>query len=84
LLVEIIFSKVLVWFWSYGCPQDSSSLNSGLDTILSSANLQDSACLAEAICNNRQNLPNLGVLCECPTRLPVLVDWKNGQLRQPS
>jgi hypothetical protein len=84
LLSEILFSKVLVWFWSYSSPQDCSSLDSNLDTILRSANLQDSACLAEAICNNRQTLPNLGVLCECPTRLPVLVDWKNGQLRQPS
>ena len=84
LLSEILFSKVLVWFWSYSCHQDCSSLDSSLDTILRSANLQDSACLAEAICNNRQNLPNLGVLFECPTRLPVLVDWKNGKLRQPS
>lgn len=84
LLSEVLFSKVLVWFWSYSCPKDCNLLSSDIDTILSSTNLQDSACFAEAICKNRQNLPDLGVLCDCPTRLPVLVDWKKGSLRQPT
>ena len=55
-----------------------------IDDLLSANNLQDSETFAEVIRKKRSTLPHLGLLCDCPTRLPVLVDWKNGRLRQPA
>ncbi|MDX2097215.1 MAG: hypothetical protein SFW36_05515 [Leptolyngbyaceae cyanobacterium bins.59] len=84
LLIEVLFSNVLVWFWAYECPSDTNAFSSTIDPLLSPQNLIDSATLARVIREQRQALPNLGVLYDCPTRLPVLVDWKNGRLREPA
>jgi nucleoside phosphorylase len=83
LLSVVIFSKVPVWLWSYGCPGDSNAFSAAIDPLLCAQNMADSATFAQAIREQRASLPNLGVLYDCPTRLPVLVDWKNGRLRQP-
>lgn len=84
LVSVVLFSKVPVWLWSYSSPADSIALSAAIDPLLSACNLIDSATFARAIRERRANLPDLGVLCDCPTRLPVLVDWKNGRLRQPA
>jgi hypothetical protein len=84
LLSIVIFSKVPVWFWSYGCPRDSIAFSAAIDALLCTQNLTDSATFAQAIRKQRVKLPHLGVLCDCPTRLPVLVDWKSSPLRQPA
>lgn len=84
LLSLVIWSGIPIWFWSYGCLEDSKPLLKTIDTLLTADNLQDSATFAAAIRKQRKTLPDLGVLCDCPTRLPVLVDWKQGRLRQPA
>jgi nucleoside phosphorylase len=84
LLYLVIFSKVPVWLWSYGRPGDAVAFSAAIDLLLSAKNLTDSATFAQAIRKQRVKLPHLGVLCDCPTRLPVLVDWKNSRLRQPA
>lgn len=84
LLFLVVVSKVPVWLWSYSCPQDSVAFSTAIDSLLSAPNLTDSATFAQAICQQRATLPHLGVLCDCPTRLPVLVDLTNSPLRQPA
>jgi nucleoside phosphorylase len=83
LLSIVLWSGMPIWFWSYSCPPDSEKLSGEIDSLLNKSNLQDSATFATAINKQRKTLPDLGVLYDCPTRLPVLVDWKNGRLRQP-
>ncbi|MBT9310822.1 phosphorylase family protein [Leptothoe kymatousa] len=86
LLSIVVWSGIPIWFWSY-CSlsgPDKINLSIKINDFLSADNLQNSATFAEIIKKNRKSVPNLGLLCDCPTRLPVLVDWKNGRLRQPA
>ena len=80
----VLWSGIPLWFWSYAPPTDPAQFSKKIDDLLSANNLQDSETFAEVIRKKRSTLPHLGLLCDCPTRLPVLVDWKNGRLRQPA
>ena len=84
LLNIMLLSGIPIWFWSYHTPSDVETLSKAIDALLTAHNLKDAATLAEAIRKERKNLPNLGLLCDCPTRLPKWVDWKSGRLRQPA
>ncbi|EKV00580.1 nucleoside phosphorylase [Leptolyngbya sp. PCC 7375] len=84
LLGTVLWAGIPLWFWSYGPPADTTKLLEQIDHLLQAVNLKDSATLAEVIRKERSRLPDLGLLCDCPHRLPVLVDWKNGRLRQPA
>ncbi|ESA36631.1 nucleoside phosphorylase [Leptolyngbya sp. Heron Island J] len=84
LLGTVLWSGIPLWFWSYGPPADTTKLLEQIDHLLRAVNLKDSATLAEVIRKERSRLPDLGLLCDCPHRLPVLVDWKNGRLRPPA
>lgn len=84
LLSIVLWSGIPIWFWSYHPPSDTKQLSKIINDLLTTNNLQDSATFAEVIRKERPSLSNLGLLCDCPTRLPILVDWKNGRLRQPA
>ncbi|MBT9317480.1 phosphorylase family protein [Leptothoe spongobia] len=84
LMATVLWSGIPLWFWSYGAPADTTKLLDHIDTLLRASYLKDSATFAEVIRKERTRLPDLGLLCDCPHRLPVLVDWKNGRLRQPT
>ncbi len=83
LLSLVLLRKVPIWLWFYNEPIAPEALSTTIDLLLSASNLTDSATFARAIREQREALPDLGVLCDCPTRLPVLVGWKNSRLRQP-
>ena len=84
LLSDIFESGIPVWLWLYSAPSDVSELSNAITTLLTSNDtLREPALLAAAIRSNQTSLSNLGLLYECPHRLPVLVDWKKGRLRQP-
>jgi nucleoside phosphorylase len=84
LLNVVLFSGVPIWFWSYTPPPDATQFSEAIDTLLSASAVKDSAALAEVIRLERQNLPDLALLCDCPTRLPQWVDWQSSRLRQPA
>jgi nucleoside phosphorylase len=80
----ILESGIPIWLWLYSAPSDVGELSTAITTLLTSNDtLREPALLAAAIRRDPTNLANLGLLCECPDRLPVLVDWKKGRLRQP-
>ncbi len=84
LLNIVLFSGVPIWFWSYTPPSDATQFSEAIDSLLNANAVKDSAALAEAIRMERQNLPDLALLCDCPTRIPQWVDWKSSRLRQPA
>ncbi|MEM9484167.1 MAG: hypothetical protein AAGA83_10800, partial [Cyanobacteria bacterium P01_F01_bin.116] len=84
LMGTVLWSSIPLWIWSYGVPTDATKLLEKIDALLRVAHLKDSATFAEVIRKERSCLHDLGVLCDCSHRLPVLVDWKNGRLRQPA
>ncbi|MBE9065285.1 5'-methylthioadenosine/S-adenosylhomocysteine nucleosidase [Leptolyngbya cf. ectocarpi LEGE 11479] len=85
LLGILLESGIPIWCWLYNDYADTKELSEAIDKLLALENLQEPATLANAMREERgNNLPDLGLLCDCPARLPVLVDWKNGRLRQPT
>ncbi|TVQ25105.1 MAG: nucleoside phosphorylase [Leptolyngbya sp. DLM2.Bin15] len=87
LLYEVIGSKVPIWLWAYQSPSNPADLSTRLDQLLTLDNLKESALLAQAILNQRQNLQELGLLFDCHTRiprLPTLAVDESGRLRQPA
>lgn len=88
LLSDIFESGIPVWLWLNSTPSassDVSELSNAITTLLASNDtLREPALLAAALRRDQASLSNLGLLCECPHRLPVLVDWKKGRLRQPA
>jgi len=87
LLYEVIESKVPIWLWVYRDPTNAIDLSTRVDTLLTPDNLRESASLAQAILDQRQDLRELGLLFDCPTRfpsLPALAINESGRLRQPA
>ncbi|WP_008307741.1 nucleoside phosphorylase [Leptolyngbya sp. PCC 6406] len=87
LLFEVIEQKVPVWVWAYQQPPDAIEFFTRVDRLLTPDNLKDSALLAQAILNQRQDLRELGLLFDCHTRiprLPTLAVDASGRLRQPA
>ena len=87
LLFEVIKQKVPVWVWAYQQPPDAIEFFTRVDRLLTPDNLKDSALLAQAILNQRQDLRELGLLFDCHTRiprLPTLAVDASGRLRQPA
>lgn len=87
LLYEVIESKVPIWLWAYQDPANPADLSTRVDGLLTPGNLKESALLARAILNQRQDLRELGLLFDCHTRiprLPTLAVDELGRLRQPA
>ncbi len=86
---QLIKSCVPFAFWTYqqfNWETTMQALNALLDAA---GNLQDFQELASAIMRKRNTSPNspiseLGMLCDCPERMPTLSDAKTSPLRSPS
>ncbi|MEM9212914.1 MAG: nucleoside phosphorylase [Cyanobacteria bacterium P01_F01_bin.150] len=85
-LVSILMeSGIPICLWPRDEPIQSESVPESLATLLCDMNvLRQPSRLAASIRKLDTPLSNLGLLCECPYRLPGLVDWKSGRLRQPA
>lgn len=87
MLYEVIESKVPIWLWVYQVPANATDLSTRVDALLIPDNLRESTSLAQAILDQRQDLRELGLLFDCPTRfpsLPALAINELGRLRQPA
>ena len=74
-LKELVKSPVLIAFWTHDPQFDRKTTLAAFEQLLKRENLIEFANLAEEIKRQRQlicPISNLGMLCDCPHRLPTI------------
>lgn len=84
LLNVLLRSGIPLWFWFYCAPNDVVKLSKAIDDLLTVDNLGEESTFAEVVRKKRKQLPDLGLLFDCPTRSPTLIGWKRHPLRSPA
>lgn len=80
----LLRSGIPLCFWTYRAPTDISALSKTINELLTVENLSEEAVLAEVVRKKRKQLPDLGLLFECHTRIPRLPTIDElSRLRQP-
>jgi nucleoside phosphorylase len=80
----LLRSGVPLWFWFYSAPDNVATLSKKIDELLTVNNLGEESTFAEVVRKKRKQLPDLGLLFDCPTRSPTLIGWKCYPMRSPA